>query len=434
MTTPYLLFLELYLIMTYSLCVSLQLQQAKQTVKVDNPAHLDSISSCIERCRKLQKIGVKVRFMKPKHQVLQDIQDDLKWMSQISGRSTLNRSHTTVEDKRAKKKSFRIRRTSVMTIKEEVAFEDAAPTAATLPRDVALNVARRNEGRPQFLGISRSASVNVGSTSTSRLERQSFSPPSTLPSKKGGKVSTLKRSSKIKKHPFFAEEDEHTPEELLPRKHRSPNLAGIGKSSSSMDYAGDDEEADVVIPSGANSSPSRKYTKSYILKEPESLVISNSGKTSSSSPFQRKKMVSFEQDMGAQTLVAVEVHCNDDASEPESRSHDQPPPPPPVDPNMVRQVDLETSVTSQTRLLPDKDDGSPRRKRAKSPSFKKKSSSVEKDWLIEHQDGNGAPYFAWEEQDSRGVGGSYSLPGSGNKASHGQKGRQNQQLLAEHSD
>lgn len=360
-----------------ALPVSLQLQQAKQTVKVDNPAHLDSISNCIDRCRKLQKLGFKVRCTKPKHQILQDIQDDLKWMSQISGRNTLNRSNTTVEEKRSKKRSFRIRRTSVMNrIKEEVDLSEGIPTASTLPRDVALNVARRSENRPQFLGISRSASVNVGSSSStnSRLERQSLSPPpSSLPSsKKGhnGKANTLRHSPRIKKHSFFHEEGEPAPGEtppVLPRKHRAPKLAGIGKASSSMEYAADDEDVSPPEITSSSSSVGSHNTKSCLPKEPESVVISNTGKTSLS-PFQKKKTVSFEQDVGAQTLVAVEVHCNTDASEPGSSSpasrsrdhHVRSPGGHVLGPSRVDQVDLGASVTSQSRLLPDEAERSPR--------------------------------------------------------------------------
>lgn len=455
-------------------------------MKVDNPAQLEKVSNCIERCQKLQRLGPCIHSMRPREQLLRDIQDDLKYLSQMSGRSTLTRSHTTVEDKHSKKKSMKQRRSSVTLakIKEEGEPDGVLSFSSSLPRGVALSVSSSDSRKVGVLMRSASASAGSSSGSASYLERQ-LSPPSSIPRKgvasKPG-LSTIsasprrakKRSPTLRRRsprPRTPDNDDESPVLSGPRKSRTPKLAGMKEVQESTEYAADDEGVPDLTSLGSSAespiTPGRLPGQQKMLHLPHAqddagaLAISNAAKTSS--PFQtKKKVVSFEQNLPAQQLVTVEVHCNDEAMESEgngsgpkpvsaSGSHDQD-----LEASRLGVAQFETSVSSETYLLPE--GGSPKRsarqrrkqelevsrlgpaefetgitsetcllpeggpspkhsarqrirKRSKSPSIppRKKSLSQpnvrgdERDRLIElHTSGESSPYIAWESQPGGG--------------------------------
>lgn len=372
--------------------------------------------------------------MKGKQQLLHDIQDDLRWVSQTSGRSTLSRSHTTVEDQRPRRKFTKLRRSSVTLskIKEET-DHDTLITSTTLPHSMAVN------NRPKMLGlhIPRSSSASAGSSLPRSVQENQFA-PSSLPKKgviaKPG-LSTIESSPKRKKRSPRRYVPDSPDESPVLKRNRAPKMDEVGKKASSMEYSADDEEMmspeSKVIANSKTESPGqsgRLQVQNYAPDESSSLVISNPLKVS---PFQsKKKVVSFEEALPTQDLVTVEVHCNNDVhleeepntcpkSSPRSHDHKQ------LDLHVVgtnkstlKVDEFETSVTSETRLLPlsDKSRGNNsseqpakrRRKRSKSPniSVRKKLSlsqpnvdGDERDELIDcHGDGSGSPYFAWEKR------------------------------------
>lgn len=337
-------------------------------MKVDNPAQLEKVSSCIERCQKLQKLGPHVCSMKPREELLRDILDDLKWLSQISGRSTLSRSQTTVEDKwnRSKKKSrVKQRRSSMVlaNIKEEREQVSSLSFSTTLPRDVAINV----NGESRKVGVlMRSASVNATSHTASSVSpplpqpRKGIAAKPGLPTITSSPRRAKKRSPILRRPPrTLPPDDDESP--MLHWKSRLPKLAKMTEKPESMEYAADDEEisdlesgfpGSLVDSPGSPSQRRRlKVSMARTPEEPSVLVISNAAK--GSSPFQtKKKAVSFEQGPG-QELVSVEVHCNNGAVGPEetpisdslSSSHD--------DHQGLGTAELiQASITSETFLLP----------------------------------------------------------------------------------
>lgn len=406
---------------------------AKQGVKVDNPAQLEKVSNCIERCQKLQRLGSRVPTTRPREQLLRDILDDLKWLAHVSGRSTLGRSHTTVE---RKKKSIKQRRSSVTLaqIKEEGEPDGVLALSSTLPRGMAMNV---NSGERVLM---RSASASAGSRSVSagHLEQQ-LSPPLSLlrkgiASKPG--LSTIsasprrakKRSPTLRRHPRPQTPDDDDESPMLSRR-RVPKLAGMKEAQESTEYAADDEGIPDLTSTAKSLVPKSPVTSGGLpgqLKklhlpsaprardETDALVIGNAAKTS---PFQtKKKVVSFEHNRPGEQLVTVEIHCNDDTVDSaDTRSKVKP-----VGPSSSRDQDLEvlkaaefeTSVTSETCLLPE--GGSPkhsahqRRKRSKSPNVLSRKKSLshpnvrgDENRLIDTS-GESSPYFAWESQPTAG--------------------------------
>ena len=322
----------------------LQLQLAKQGVKVDNPAQLEKVSNCIERCLQLQKSGPRVCSMKPREELLREILDDLKWHSQISGRSTLTRSHTTVDGKRSKKKP---RRTSMVltNISEDRELESSLSFSSTMPRDAAISI--NGEGRKAGM-LMRSVSASAASHSAN------ITPPSRRGvAAKPGLPTIAASPQRTNRRRPLSYEDQSRPPSLL-RKSRLPKRT---ETPGSIDYAADDEEASDAhcpLPSGnlADQQPRRLKVPAHTPEEPSSLVISNQAKTSS--PFQtKKKAVSFEQSLPQPNseVVSAEVHYNSKATSQEE-SQDCPSLSPSHDHLGVYATDLETSTTSETLLLP----------------------------------------------------------------------------------
>jgi hypothetical protein len=302
--------------------------------------------------------------MKPREELLRDILDDLKWLSQAQGRSTLGRSHTTVEDKwrKTKKKSVKQRRSSMVlaNIKEDQELEASLSFSSTLPKGVAINVGGDNRKVGVLL---RSASASAASYSgsgpispPSHLTRQGIAMNqglSTSPRRGKKRSPTLRR--RPKSQPSV---DDDSP--LFHQKSRLPKLGKAGKKES-MEYAADDEEiSDLENSFPGNSAELVAPPSSLNLppEEPSSLVISNKAKTSS--PFQtKKKAVSFEQSLAAprQQTVPVEVHCNSEAVALEEMDNLKPINCGSPEDQNLHVDELDASTTSETFLLPKK--GSP---------------------------------------------------------------------------
>lgn len=425
---------------------------------MDNPAQLEKVSNCIERCQKLQRMGPRVRSMKPREQLLRDILDDLRWLSQLSGHSTLNRSRTTLgmEDKWSKKKPAKQRRNSetLAKITEEGEPEGVLVSSSTLPRGVAINV----RGEKRKVGVlMRSASASATSHSMSTGVDNQLSPPSPLPKKgvaskpiNSSPRRTKKRSPTLRRHQrsHTTSEEETSPMLSGRRKNRNLKLTEMKEVSGSLEYAADDEDAatpeSVVLHSLANpsgttlpasggqtsfpSQPMRlQIPAARTPEETGALVIGNTANISS--PFQtKKKVVSFEQEQ----LVSVEVHSNTGALDSSDKHSNTIPASLSVAHNQdvnngprLDKAEFETSitsetcllpppgtnVTSETHLLPHAESGSPghssRRRRKRSPGVPARKTSLsqpnvrgdDRDWLIElHTSGEGSPYFAWESQ------------------------------------
>ena len=307
---------------------------AKQSVMVDNPAQLEKVTSCIERCQRLQRFGSRPRCMKGQQQVLRDIQDDLRWLVQVSaGRTTLNRSHTTVEpNRRNKKKAGKYRRNSVITltkIKEEGGAQDFHLASASLPRGMI--VSTKKDGRPKKLGI-RSASTSEV-TSPPQLH---LSPPSSL-SRKGflGKTGLGPVPSPKRKKPHSpkrvaaTDSPESPPITSALKKNRTPKLAEVRNHnvlSESVEYPADVEDLNspegFIANSQTNSPALGGSTSRLQVSQPDSsgnvspLVIGNSVAKSPLASQAKKKVVSFDTSStlpARQSLVSVEVHHNPDS-------------------------------------------------------------------------------------------------------------------------
>lgn len=432
----------------------MQLKSTKQGIKVDNPAQLEKVIQCIERCHQLQKFGSRPHSMKGRQQLLRDLQDDLRWLSQVSGRSTLGRSNTTVEERRATKKATRFRRSSVALakIKEEMLEHESSSAvgALSLPRSAAINL-RKSENRPRSL-------LPQSSTRPNGKDKR-FSQPKGGGSKSGGLSGSPKKNKKspnIKRAPLrFAaatSSPEKSPIASQFRSKKSPKWTSENVPPSAEYAAGYDEDTadlsafdNVVVNSQtSDNSPSQSSWLGALSSSPGgyggttteqqgpggsgALVIGNAGK--SASPFQtKKKVVSFESHVARQqSVVSVEIHHESESSEVHQNSEvvdllDQAKPST-VDlstsqddtlGNSLVIADLEASDSSALRLLPHANDDSVtekpasrrRRKRSKSPIVvvKRKISlsqpnvqgDDQRDSLIEFY-GRGSPYFAWERK------------------------------------
>ncbi len=448
--------------------------------------------------------------MKGREQLLREILDDLRWI-QMQGRSTLNRSHTTVE---AKKKSIKSRRSSVTLskIKEESGNVDSfSSTSASLPRSAAINV---KSGRKMLgLHIPRSASASAGSrqapsptglASPPSAGKEKRFVPSSLPrrvvaSKPG--LSTIEaspsrrpkrhspvppgrspaRRSPLHKSPPHKELNSggDSPQGKVRTKSKGTKLKQLGES---VEYPADDEEmtterdtSHIIVNSQTNSpAPPRGHAQEEGLR-----LGGGRGGLKGSPSLGKKKMVSFEDgnhthssdhthpisSPAPQFVVAVEVHSNGDVvalglkdhthMPDEAKSKTRTPSPQEkftsslsgsydhthlqLSPNRL----LNTSITSETKLLPDSESGrgrdsggskgnSPiskrRRRRSKSPNMSSMRQMLsisqpntvqgdEGEMLLEQsgsgKEGGGSPYFAWEEADSSGGGGG---GGGGRKA------------------
>ena len=430
----------------------LQLQQAKQGVIVDNPAQLENVSSCIERCQQLQKSGFRIHSMKGREQLLRDLSDDLRWLSQNTGRGTLNRSNTTLERASTRKKSIKKRRNSEVTlakIHEEAEHENViTASSSTLPRGVAMN-AKKTENRPKTLGlqVQRSSSVNASFT-FEQSRKKITSKPGLSTISDSPQRTKLKKLSDVKKSPRKQAKDDESGSHAQVRTRRAvkskspkPPQTEMEKYGEGMDYAADVEDTDdpsnKVVNKMTNSPAQLVQFEAHNLtpNEDRSLVFSN---LSDRSPLQARNP-SFEanEDSPFHQVVEVEVHVNSEATNLEgeeimsrpvalSTSHDSLPSTvhnsSQQDKVTTGQQDLD-AVSSESKFTPlletaeghsnsTVEHNSPKkRKRSKSPLFiTKRGLSLsplsqlpyERDCLIDGNGdatggrGNKSPYFAWE--------------------------------------
>ena len=431
-----------------------QLQAAKQSVKVDNPAQLDKVSSCIERCQQLQVSGFRVHSTKGRQQLLRDIQDDLRWQSMASsGRSTLGRSHTTIERKGVKKRTVKMRRNSDANLTKMTEMENALNSSSTLPRGAGLS-------RPKNLRLSvpRSSTVSSGGGRSKNYLNPNKKQSSTLLKTKKG-VSSKPGLATIQSSPRrTARGVQHSPQmitnssiespDLIPkvishkRRGRSPRPAREFHKGGSFEYQGDIEESEEMMASLIVNNDvevtkpltprieARNYTP--VEDTHDAFVISNSVTASPYPPHSKKKAVAFKETARPppQQTVPVEVHfereqtaeetpavnVNPKHSNTSSKSHDFKE----LDTSELGALDLDISITSKSRLLQssDEDDGSSspgqnsarrRKKQSKSPSISIKRLSLSQPSIHGDKEdpppakvvrGSESPYFAWPDKSS----------------------------------
>ncbi len=349
----------------------MQLQATLQGVKSDNPAQFERVNLCIERCQRLGRTGFGVAAAKTKHQLLREIQEELKIVSQEEMtrsfsqvgyvRPTLLRSHTSVEGGRPKLSKRRMS-TPYISPLTMIGEEDLSSEAgsATLPRHL--------EQRPKTLAVrgramtTGSALPFAGKTAASSTVITSPPPPptTTTGTKKASFANELatisgnrpNRSPSPRRSPRRQHITEgrsgspdivgaKSPAAKSPRG-RAPKLGVLGKFGSSGFYAdNEDDDDEVVQPSkvtiqlpgedggveeiivpnlgavSAGSSPLQikkqaAGTSSSTVSNGGQITIPNLGAVSAgNSPIQLKKQTG-KMNGNNQVIITAEVHENSD--------------------------------------------------------------------------------------------------------------------------
>lgn len=356
---------------SYNICF-VQLQATLQGVKSDSPAQFERVNLCIERCQRLGRTGFGVAAAKTKHQLLREIQEELKIVSQeemtrsfsqVGYRPTLLRSHTSVEGGRPQKLSKRRMSTpyiSPLTMigEEDLSFDAAG--SATLPRHL--------EQRPKTLQV-RGRSMTTGSalpfTGKTATVRTIASPPPSSATKNASfanELGTISSRPKRSPSPRRSPRSRHITTESgrsggspdivrakSPAKSprgRAPKLGVLGKFGSSGFY-GDDEDNDdevvqpskvtiqlpgedgveqIVVPNlgavSAGNSPlqlKKKQAAGGVVSNGSQITIPNHGAISAgNSPLQLKKQTG--NGSSNQVIITAEVHENSDYLEESARS------------------------------------------------------------------------------------------------------------------
>ena len=299
-----------------TLLLSLQLLSTLEAVKSDSPAHFERVNLCIERCQRLVRMGYGVSASKTKHQLLKELQEELKIVfqeemsrsfSQLPQRHTLLRSNTSVEGGRPQRLSKRRLSTPYISPLTMIGEEDASLDlgSATLPRHL--------EQRPKTLQM-RTRALTTGSALPSN--RKSAGGTSPYSAKKASfadeielkLVTKTKRSPSPRRSPqaHIASDKQTSPvRSKSPLRGRAPKLGVLGKLGSSGFYA-DNEDDDLpeikVHPS--------KVTIQLPGETEDGLVVSNSGAVSAeSSPLQVKRK------SRNQVTIVAEVHESLDGEE-----------------------------------------------------------------------------------------------------------------------
>ena len=302
----------------------MQLQITLQGVKSDNPAQFERVNLCIERCQRLGRTGFGVAAAKTKQQLLREIQEELKIISQeemtrsfsqVGGyRPTLLRSHTSVEGGRPTKISKRRMSTPYISPLTMIGEEDLSSEAgsATLPRHL--------EQRPKtlavrgramttgsalpFVGKTAATSATVGAnppppppppppTSTTTTKKASFA--NELATINGSRANRSPSPRQSPRRQHITEGRSGSPDLDIVRskspakspRGRAPKLGVLGKFGSSGFYADnedDDDDGGVVQPS--------KVTIQLPGEDGgvEEIIVPNLGAVSAgSSPLQIKK-------------------------------------------------------------------------------------------------------------------------------------------------
>lgn len=353
----------------------MQLQATLQGVKSDSPAQFERVNLCIERCQRLGRTGFSVAAAKTKHQLLREIQEELKIVSQeemtrsfsqVGGyRPTLLRSHTSVEGGRPQKLSKRRMSTPYISPLTMIGEEDLSSEAssATLPRHL--------EQRPKTLQVrgramtTGSALPFTGKTTAAAITTSTASPPPTT--KKASFANELeavsssrpKRSPSPRRSPrpqHITEGRSNSPDIVRAKspakspRGRAPKLGVLGKFGSSGFYADnedDEEEVGVVVqPSkvtiqlpgedsvdveqiivpnigAASAGNSPLQIKRQAAAASDGKVVSNGGQitisnlgavSAGNSPLQLKKLTGNSQPSSSsnQLIITAEVHENSD--------------------------------------------------------------------------------------------------------------------------
>ena len=302
----------------------LQLESTLQRVKSDSPAMFDRVNLCVERCQRLERNGYGVPASKSKHQLLRELQEELKIvsqeeltrsLSQVPHRPSLVRSNTSVEGGRP---SLRLTKRRLSTpyispltmIGEEEANLDVL--SATLPRHL--------EQRPKMLRL-RGRAMTTGSALPGIRKTEGDTSP--LPGKKASFADEIElkpinrktnRSPSPRPSPklrLAEEERADSPVQARsPTKSRPPKLYMLGKMGSSGFY-GDNEDDDIPE---VEVRPSKVKIQVHEPKEEVKgdLVVPNAGAVSAgSSPIQMKKASANRH----QVTVAAEIHVNPEIDE-----------------------------------------------------------------------------------------------------------------------
>lgn len=329
----------------------MQLQATLQGVKSDSPAQFERVNLCIERCQRLGRAGFDVAAAKTKHQLLREIQEELKIVSQeemtrsfsqVGYRPTLLRSHTSVEGGRPQKLSKRRMSTPYISPLTMIGEEDLSSEAssATLPRHL--------EQRPKTLQVrgramtTGSALPFAGKTATMRASP----PPTAKKASFANELETISSRPKRSPSPRRSPRPQHITEgqsspDIVRAKSpaksprgRAPKLGVLGKFGSSGFYADnedDDEEVvqpskvtiqlpgeggveQIIVPSigavSAGNSPLQiKKQTATTVGNGGQITISNLGAASAgNSPLQLKKQTGNSN--SNQVIITAEVHEN----------------------------------------------------------------------------------------------------------------------------
>lgn len=310
---------------TTTYCI--QLQSTLQGVKSDNPAQFERVNLCIERCQQLEKTGYRVTSTKNKHQLLRELQEELKIvsqeemtrsLSQLPHRHTLLRSNTSVQGGRPLRISKRRLSTPYISPLTMIGEEESEVASATLPRHL--------EQRPKTL-LMRGRAITTGSalpgalkktadrTSPLSVKKTVFADEIELKPIVTGKQSPSPRLSPRSLHAADSKNSPVRSNSPLksPRRVRAPKLAVLGKFGSSGFYADDeDDQAEVEV------QPSRVTIQ---LPKPEEngvdqIVVPNTGAVSAgNSPIPVQKQVKNKKH---HITVTAEVHINSDNEDEES--------------------------------------------------------------------------------------------------------------------
>ena len=293
----------------------LQLLSTLQAVKSDNPAQFERVNLCIERFQRLEKTNYGVPASKNKHQLLREIQEELKIVfqeemsrtfSQLPHRPTLSRSNTSVDGGRPQRLSKRRLSTPYISPLTMIGEEDSNfdVGSATLPRHL--------EQRPKTLPV-RARALTTGSAQLSRpapsVKKASFVNEIELKPVARSKRSPSPRRSPV---PHVKNNGQSSPvRSKSPVKGRAPKLGVLGKLGSSGFYA-DNEDDDLPEVEVHPSKVIIQLTKSDDDELDRNVVVPNAGAASAgNSPYSVKRETANRN----QVTITAEVHENHSVGE-----------------------------------------------------------------------------------------------------------------------
>ena len=359
-------------------------------------------------------MGFGVMAAKTKHQLLKEIQEELKIISQeemarsfsqVGYRPTLSRSHTSVEGGRPQKLSKRRMSTPYISPLTMIGEEDLISPetgSATLPRHL--------EQRPKTLQVRGRAMTTGSSLPFTGKEAVRASPPMIKKASFADEVDIKQVTSRVKRSPSprrspraqritngrSSPDIERTitppPRSPLTPRGRAPKLGVLGKLGSSGFYAdNEDDDGEAVHPSkvtiqlpgeeitvpnlgavSAGNSPlqvKRPTTTSTVSNGVGAgqISISNLGAASAgNSPLRVKKQIENNQ-----VTISAEVYENSDFIEETTRSN-----------SLTARVTFSTEDSSNSPLLPSPESRrktnkrSSKRVRAVSPLLGKEDSMM----------------------------------------------------------